>query len=277
MTTDVPPRHPSTETPAYAALGRCCRCRRTLAGSMVCPGCGSRTVEAGGVVEAIGALRGANRVCSEFYDGAAWRRFRFWEDVFLWFQGPGVAASRRQVLRHLRVGPGSRVLEVGIGDGANVPLLPAGCEVFGVDVARGRLWTCLSRFPATAGRLAWAEAEDLPFADGVFDAVLTVGGINYFNDPGAALREMRRVARTGAVLVAADEIAELHRFSPASLLGLEPLDRAGLRLMGLDREFLRLVYEAAPGAVGAAAGAAWPGHRRVPIWNRFGYCLVAVN
>jgi len=277
MTTDAPTRPLAAPTPTpFAAVGRCRRCKRALGGSATCPACGLRPLESGGVIEAVGTLTGANRVSAEFYDGAAWRRFRFWENVFLWFQGPGVAASRRQVLRHLPVGPGSRVLEVGVGDGDNLPLLPAGCEAFGVDVARGRLRACRSRFPATAGRLAWAEAEDLPFADGVFDAVFTVGGVNYFNDPAAALREMSRVARPGAALAAADEVPDLHRFSPAALLGLEPLDRAGLRLMGLDREFLRLVYATAPG-VEAAARAAWPGHRRVPIWNRFGYCLVAVN
>ena len=30
-----------------------------------------------------------------------------------------------------------------------------------------------------AGRLAWAEAEDLPFDDATFDASWSVGGFNY--------------------------------------------------------------------------------------------------
>src|SRR5207245_845395 len=98
----------------------------------------------------------------------------------------------------------ARVLEVGIGDGENLSRLPEHCEVFGVDLARKRLAACVERFPRMAGRLAWAEAERLPFEDRAFDAVFTVGGINYFRDPAAALGEMRRVARRGAVLVAAD-------------------------------------------------------------------------
>ena len=48
-----------------------------------------------------------------------------------------------------------------------------------------------------AGRLAWAEAEALPFEDATFDACYTVGGFNYFRDHAAALREMRRVTRPG--------------------------------------------------------------------------------
>ena len=33
-----------------------------------------------------------------------------------------------------------------------------------------------------AGRLAWAEAESLPFADATFDACWSVGGFNYYRD-----------------------------------------------------------------------------------------------
>jgi ubiquinone/menaquinone biosynthesis C-methylase UbiE len=170
----------------------------------------------------------------------------------------------------------ARVLEVGIGDGENLPLLPEGWEVFGVDLARNRLAACVERFPRLAGRLAWAEAERLPFEDGTFDAVFTVGGINYFRDPAAALVEMRRVARPGAALVAADELPDLYRFSLGYALGLESLDRWCLRLTGLDPEFLAMVYDTPPAAE-PAARRVWPGHRRVPIWNRLGYCLVDVR
>lgn len=227
-------------------------------------------------MEAIGPLRGRNRVAAGFYDGPNWARFRFWEDVFLWFQGPGVTAARRQVLRHLPDREFARVLEVGIGDGQNLSRIPSGWEVYGVDIARKRLDTCAARFPAVSNRLALAEAERLPFVDGAFDAVFTVGGINYFRDPDAALTEMRRVARRGAVLIAADERPDLFRYAPGLALGLEGVDRACLRLSGLGSEFVEMVYTTRP-AVEVAARRVWPGHRRVPIWNRLGYCLVDVR
>jgi len=229
--------------------------------------------EIGGILHAIGPLTGTNRVAAAFYDGPTWPRFRRFEQAFLGCMGPGVAAARRQVLRHLPDRPGLRVLEVGIGDGQNVPLLPARCEVFGVDIARNRLQSCLARFPATAGRLAWAEGEALPYDDRSFDAVFTVGGINYFRDPAAALAEMRRVARPGATLVAADENPELFRLGIGHLIGLEWLDAWWLRMTGLDREFVAMVFETPP-RVEAAARKIWPGHRRVSVWNRLGYCLV---
>jgi len=267
-----------TNPPAsdVARLARCLDCGAALDGRPECPSCRRPYPVSGGILEAIGPLVGTNRTAAAFYDSPDWSRFRFWEDVFLWFQGPGVSAARRQVLRYLPDVPAARVLEVGVGDGENLPRLPGGWEVYGVDVARNRLRACVGRFPAMSGRLALAEAERLPFADGTFDAVFTVGGINYFRDPAAALREMRRVARPGAVLVAADELPDLYRLSLGHAIGFEAIDRWALRLTGLDRDFLAMVYETPP-SVEPAARLVWPGHRRVPIWNRLGYCLVDVR
>jgi ubiquinone/menaquinone biosynthesis C-methylase UbiE len=177
------------------------------------------------------------------------------------------------VLRHLPRVERARVLEVGIGAGENLPLLPPGWAVYGVDIARSQLEACRDRFPGLAGHLAWAEAEALPFDDAIFDAVYSVGGFNYFRDPIQALREMRRVARPGAPVVVADEDPNLIRFAPGRALGLDLIDRWALRALGLDPEFIAMVQNYRID-VEAVARAGCPGHRRFPIWNRLGYCLV---
>jgi hypothetical protein len=87
---------------------------------------------------------------------------------------------------------------------------------------------------------------------------------------------MRRVARPGGTLLAADERPDLYRFAPGHALGLEVLDAWGLRLLGLDPAFIAMVLET-PALVETAARRAWPNHRRIPIWNRLGYCLVDVR
>jgi ubiquinone/menaquinone biosynthesis C-methylase UbiE len=53
--------------------------------------------------------------------------------------------------------------------------------------------------------LVQANAEVLPFADRVFDVAFHVGGINLFDRPAQAVREMVRVARPGALILIADE------------------------------------------------------------------------
>jgi SAM-dependent methyltransferase len=263
---------PEAPRPA-ASLARCLGCAVALEASLRCARCGREYPEVDGILHAIGPLTGTNKIAAAFFDSPNWTRFKFWERVFLVIHGPGQARARWKVLRHLPEFSHARVLEVGIGDGENLSLLPAGWEVYGVDIARNQLRGCLAKHPETSGRLAWAEGEALPFEDATFDVVYTIGGINYFRDPAASLREMKRVARPGATVLAADELPELYRLAPGHALGLDGLDTFGLRLMGLDPDFVSMVFDT-PARVEACARDVWPRHRRIPIWNRLGYCLV---
>jgi len=223
----------------------------------------------GGIVEAMGPLSGRNRVAAAFYDGPEWERFRKWEHGFLALQG-GQGRARRPILRHLPEAPG-RLLEVGIGDGDNLPFLAPGWDAYGVDLARTRLENTLGRFPSLSGRLALAEGERLPFADGAFDACLCVGGFNYFGDHAAALREMARVTRAGGAIVVADEAPWLHRCGIGHLIGVPRIDAAWLRLLGLGRDFVDMVL-----AHRIDLDALFPereGWRRASIWRGLGYCM----
>jgi SAM-dependent methyltransferase len=225
-----------------------------------------------GILDAIGPLTGRNRIVAAFYDGSGWRRFRLWERLFLTFQG-GQARARRQILRHLPDLPAASVLEVGIGEGDNLPLLPGDWDVHGVDIARSRLEDCLRRFPSMAGRLAWAEGEALPYRDGTFDASYSIGGFNYFGDHVAALREMRRVTREGGPVVVADEVTWLHRCGIGHLCGVPAVDAWWLRAMGLDREFIDMIFSERID-LDALFTAVLPGSVRSTIWHGLGYCVV---
>lgn len=255
-----------------ADLARCLDCAAPLEGSHACPRCGRAYREAGGIFEAMGPLTGRNAVVARFYEGPSWRRFRPWERLFLALQG-GNRRARRPILRHLPNVPFARVLEVGIGDGDNLAILPRSWEIHGVDFARTRLRECLDRFPDQAGRLALAEAEALPYADATFDASYSIGGFTLFRDHAAALRELRRVTKPGGPIVVADEVPWLCRMGLGHLIGLPAIDAAWLGWLGLDRDFIdavfalrldpdRLIAEALPGA------------RRHAIWGGLGYCLV---
>lgn len=228
----------------------------------------------GGILEAIGPLRGRNRVAASFYDGPGWGRFRRWERLFLACQG-GHRRARMPILRHLPRTAEARVLEVGIGDGDNLPLLPDGWEVHGADIARGRLLEGLARFPKLDGRLALAEAEALPFPDATFDACLCVGGFTFFRDHEAALREMRRVTRRGGPVVVADEVPWLCRLGIGHLIGRPRLDAAWLRALGLDREFVAMALDLRLD-IEAVVRATLPDAEIHRIWRGLGYCIVHV-
>ncbi len=49
-----------------------------------------------------------------------------------------------------------------------------------------------------------ATAEDLPFGDGEFDAAMTTFSVHQWSDPGAGLRELRRVTRGPVVVLTCD-------------------------------------------------------------------------
>jgi SAM-dependent methyltransferase len=123
------------------------------------------------------------------------------------------------------------------------------------------------------GRLAWAEAERLPFEDATFDACWSIGGFTYYSDHEAALREMRRVTRPGGPVVVADEVPGLHRAGLGHLLGVPSFDAWWLRLLGLDRDFVEMVLDFDVD-LEALRARVWPESSRHRIWHGLGYCFV---
>ena len=132
----------------------------------------------------------------------------------------GVKKRRREYLRELEIREGSRVLEVSVGTGLNLRFLPTTAKYYGLDISKGMLRRC-QRNLARWGRdafLVQGAAGHLPFVDKAFDAVLHMGGVNFFSDKAAALMEMVRVAKPGAKIVVVDETQKLtRRFSKTPL------------------------------------------------------------
>lgn len=214
---------------------RCPACRGSLtlpegvAGDIECA-CGARWGQRGGVPllvreEEVG---GTDRLMRLFYDGLP----RLHDPAVQWLlpvlQGGSAQAIRegtmqRLALRELAPGP-ARILEVGVGAGAHLPLirrdLPSGVRavVWGADLSLGMMAQCQRRIRRGVGldvRLVQADAHALPFADHSFDRVFHVGAMGSFRDPRRALAEMARVARPGTPIVVVDE--QLDPARPAGL------------------------------------------------------------
>jgi ubiquinone/menaquinone biosynthesis C-methylase UbiE len=264
----------SAPAPTIADLARCISCNMPLLGEARCPQCAREYALRGGILEAIGPLSGRNRIVAAFYDGPGWVKFRPWEQGFLILQG-GVRRARMEILQHLHTLnlPGARGLEVGIGSGENLRFLPEDWAVYGVDIARTQMELCRERHPEMAGRLAWAEAEDLPFDDATFDAAWSIGGFNYYGDHERALREMRRVTKPGGPVVIADESPSLHRAGLGHLIRIPSIDAWWLTRLGLDPDFVKMVLSFDID-LPALFERVWPRAQRHRIWHRLGYCMV---
>jgi uncharacterized protein (DUF1330 family)/SAM-dependent methyltransferase len=112
--------------------------------------------------------------------------------------GPVIAAEAR-------IGRDDRVIDVACGTGvlalAALDRVGADGTVTGLDPNADMLGVARRK----SSRIDWREgrAEEIPFADGSFDAAVSQFGLMFFEDRSAGLREMMRVLKTGGRLAVA--------------------------------------------------------------------------
>lgn len=102
-----------------------------------------------------------------------------------------------------------RVLEVGIGTGANLAHYRAGTQVVGIERSPAMLEQA-GRQALAVGRevdLRQGDAGALDLPDASFDTVVSTFVLCCVPDEGAALAEMVRVLRPGGSLLLADHVA----------------------------------------------------------------------
>jgi phosphatidylethanolamine/phosphatidyl-N-methylethanolamine N-methyltransferase len=127
---------------------------------------------------------------------AAYRRYaRIYDAVF----GAVLQPGRRAVLEALKLKPGDRVLEVGVGTGLSLPLYPRNVRITGIDVSREMLDKARSR--VTRGKLDHVDAllemdaEAMAFPDASFDKVVAMYVVSVVARPARLLEELHRVCR----------------------------------------------------------------------------------
>ncbi len=120
-----------------------------------------------------------------------------------------------EFVERLNLKPGMRVLDVACGSGnQSIPAARTGAEVTGVDIApnlieQARKWAADEDLKI---RFDEGDAENLPYADGEFDVVMTMFGAMFAPRPELVSAELVRVCRPGGVIVMAN-------WTPAGFVG----------------------------------------------------------
>ena len=128
--------------------------------------------------------------------------WRSYDDVAVIYErvhAPRFADPARDLLALAEVAPGQRVLDVGTGTGvAAASAVGLGAAAVGVDTSVGMLEVGRAARPGL--RFAAAEAIDLPFGPGTFDAVVGNFVLAHFRKVDTALFDLVRVTKPGGRL-----------------------------------------------------------------------------
>src|SRR5260221_7177707 len=110
----------------------------------------------------------ARQYGQEFFDGPREQGYGGYR-----YDGRWVAVAE-DMIRHLGLKPGDRVLDVGCAKGFLVKDLMKACpglEAFGIDISEYALMNCE---PEVVGRLHLGSGDRLPFPDDSFNAVISL-------------------------------------------------------------------------------------------------------
>ena len=100
------------------------------------------------------------------------------------------------------ISDGACILDVGAGDGETVRLLRSrGLDAEGVDLCPGR-------------DVLPGDMRELPFPDGIFDAVIAECSLSVCRDTQTALQEAKRVLKTDGLLLVSDVYGRDLRTAP---------------------------------------------------------------
>jgi phosphatidylethanolamine/phosphatidyl-N-methylethanolamine N-methyltransferase len=119
--------------------------------------------------------------------------------------GPMLQPGRRRAVARMVLGPGDRVLEIGVGTGMGLDLYPRWARVTGIDLSRPMLDRARARMSEISARahieLREMDATSMAFEDASFDVVYAPYILNVVPNPLAVAAEMRRVCRPGGRII----------------------------------------------------------------------------
>ncbi len=185
-----------------------------------------------------------------------------------------IAGDAEAFVNRLPIQPGWRVLDIACGTGNTaLPEARRGALVTAVDIATNLLAQARERAAAEGLSITFDEgdAEQLPYADGSFDAAVTMFGAMFAPRPELVASECARVLRPGGLLAMANwnpagfsgamfavnsrHVAPPPGIAPPALWGDEATVRQRLEpyFTGITTEIIPIVFEMPTGPAGAVS------------------------
>ena len=119
----------------------------------------------------------------------------------------------------------SRVLEIGVGTGNNIPYYPADAQITAIDFSEEMLKRAKNRASRHKVKvnLRKMDAQNLEFADNTFDSVTGTMVFCSIPDPVRGIREVERVCKHGGKVVLLEQDFSSNRFSRLMVKLVNPL------------------------------------------------------
>ena len=117
------------------------------------------------------------------------------------------AKAAEEFVQRLNLSPGTRVLDVACGTGnLAIPAARARAIVTGIDIASNLVEQAKKRAAeeGVTAKFEEGDAEQLPYADGEFDVVMSMFGAMFAPRPEVVASELLRVCRPGGMIAMAN-------------------------------------------------------------------------
>jgi ubiquinone/menaquinone biosynthesis C-methylase UbiE len=138
-----------------------------------------------------------------------WNQFiyRLWAPVYDAALSHFFMPGRRRAIDLLALQPGDCVLIVGVGTGADLPLLPGGVSVIGIDLSPAMLAKAKNKLPGCRAsvELILGDAQTLLVAENSCDAAILNLILSVVPDGRACLQSALRALKPGGRMVVFDK------------------------------------------------------------------------
>ncbi|MDP2842560.1 MAG: methyltransferase domain-containing protein [Acetobacterium sp.] len=131
--------------------------------------------------------------------------YRTWAPIYDSVMRPVYGAARRRAIELLNLQAGEKVLIPGVGTGLDLPIIPPGVQVTGIDLTPAMLEKARAKSIDLGMIFSVMNAQALQFPDDTFDAVILNLILSVVPDGAAAFAEAWRVLRPGGRVVIFDK------------------------------------------------------------------------